>query len=102
MKLMTKELEKRFKEVGSQINADDPIVIAKYFYPGGIGSWYAVSYNPKDGSFFGLVTILDSEVGFFSLKELEDFVGWSKLGIERDLHWKEVPLSHVKKIIDLT
>ncbi len=31
MKLMTKELEKRFATVGSQKNVKDPIVIARFF-----------------------------------------------------------------------
>ena len=46
MKLMTKELEKRFKEVGSQENVKDPVIIAKYFNPAGAGTWYATEYNP--------------------------------------------------------
>ena len=33
MQLLTKELEKRFKEVGSQKKVKDAIVIAKFFNP---------------------------------------------------------------------
>lgn len=33
MQLMTKELEKRFAEIGCQENIKDPIVVAKFFNP---------------------------------------------------------------------
>ena len=33
MKLLTKELLKRFEKVGRQEDAKDPIVIAKFFNP---------------------------------------------------------------------
>jgi len=35
MKLLTKALEKRFAEVGSQEEVKDPIIIAKFFDPTG-------------------------------------------------------------------
>jgi len=44
MKLMTKEIEKRFKAIGSQ-DIDvvkDPIVVVKFFYPAGAGTWWAI------------------------------------------------------------
>ena len=57
MNLMTKDLECRFKEVGSQENIPDPVVIAKYFDPCGAGTWYAIEYNPIERIFFGYVSI---------------------------------------------
>ena len=39
MKLLTRELEKRFAQIGSQENVEDPIVIAKFFDPTGSGTW---------------------------------------------------------------
>ncbi len=38
MKLLTKQLEKRFAEVGSQEEEKDPLVIAKFFNPQGLVS----------------------------------------------------------------
>ena len=58
MKLLTKELEKRFAQVGSQENIKDPIVIAKFFNPCGQATWLATEYNPKDKIFFGYVSFL--------------------------------------------
>ena len=33
MKLLTKEIEKRFAEVGNQEDVADPVVVAKFFNP---------------------------------------------------------------------
>ena len=99
MKLITKELEKRFEEVGSQENAKDPVIIAKFFNPAGAGTWYAYEYNPKEKMFFGFVSIFgdhNDELGYFSLAELEDIKLPFSLGIERDLYFEEQKLSKVK------
>jgi hypothetical protein len=96
MKLMTKALEKRFAQVGSQEEVKDPIVIAKFFYPMGAATWYATEYYPDDKVFFGYASLFgdcNDEWGYFSLVELESFTGKFGLGIERDLYWREIPAS---------
>jgi hypothetical protein len=48
MKLLTKELEVRFLELGSQEEIEDPIVICKFFNPVGAATWFIteiVSYR---------------------------------------------------------
>jgi len=98
MKLMTKELEARFKEIGSQEDIKDPIIIAKYFNPSGAGTWYATEYNPEKRLFFGYVSIfgdLNDEWGYFSLDELDSFKGQFGLGIERDLYFGEKRASKI-------
>lgn len=100
MKLLTKELEARFAAVGSQESVKDPVIIAKFFNPTGAGTWYATEYNPVDKTFFGFVSIFgdwNDELGYFSLSELESFKGMFGLGIERDIHFGEKPLSSVIK-----
>jgi hypothetical protein len=99
MKLITKELEKRFAQVGSQENVKDPIVIAKFFNPAGMGTWLATEYNPKDRIFFGYVSLFNDECnewGDFSLDELESIKLPFGLGIERDLYCGEMPISEYK------
>lgn len=96
MKLLTKGLEKRFAQVGSQEEVKDPVVIAKFFNPTGAGTWYATEYLPEERIFFGFVSIFNDhcdEWGYFSLNELESFRGSFGLGIERDLHFGEKPMS---------
>lgn len=94
MKLITKEIENRFNEVGSQENVSDPIVIAKFFSPVGSATWYAYEYNPEDRICFGYVTGLgENELGYFSIEEMESVELPYGLSIERDLHFGERKLS---------
>jgi hypothetical protein len=98
MKLMTKGLEQRFAQVGSQAEVIDPLVIAKFFNPTGAGTWYATEYDPDTRIFFGYVSIFgdwNDEWGSFSLDELENYRGRFGLGIERDLHFQEQRSSQV-------
>jgi len=96
MKLLTKELLKRFVEVGRQENVVDPLVVAKFFNPTGAGTWYATEYDPKSRCFFGYVSIFgdwNDEWGWFSLDELQGYNGKFGLGIERDCYFSEQPIS---------
>ena len=97
MRLMTGELEKRFAQVGSQ-EKKDPLVIAKFFNPAGVGTWYATEYDPASRTFFGYVSLFgdwNDEWGSFSLSELQGVKGPLGLGIERDLYFEERPISQV-------
>jgi len=98
MKLMTKELETRFAEIGSQDGVSDPLIIAHYFDPSGAGDWYATEYDPVDRIIFGYASIFqdwNDEWGYTSLDELGAYKGQWGLGIERDLYWKEKRASEV-------
>lgn len=96
MQLLTKELESRFAKVGRQEEVTDPIIIAKFFNPTGLGTWYATEYIPEERCFFGYVELFEGELGYFSLDELSSFRGRFNLGIERDLHFGEQLLSTIK------
>ena len=89
MKLLTKELEKRFEQIGSQDGVKDPIVITKFFNPTGAGTWYATEYEPKEKIFYGYVSLFGDhcdEWGYFGLEELENIKCSFGLEIERDLY----------------
>ena len=99
MKLLTKQIIKRFRQVGRQEEKKDPLVIVKFFNPQGAGTWYATEYSPRERLFFGYVSIFgdyNDEWGYFSLAELEDYRGPYGLGIERDLFFREKPISEVQ------
>ena len=98
MKLLTKPLLQRFREVGRQEDVRDPVVIAKFFNPSGAGTWYATEYDPETRVFFGYVSIFgdwNDEWGSFSLDELESLRLRFGLGIERDRYFEERPMSAV-------
>ncbi len=96
MKLLTKEIEDKFKSTGSQENSDDPIILAKFFDPMGSWTWYATEYNPKDKIFYGLVHGWEKEWGYFSLDELESVERPLGLGIERDRHFGYKHVSEIQ------
>lgn len=94
MKLMTLELEKKFKnyplysQEGKGMNAD---VIVKYFNPYGAGTWLITEGEKQsdgDWLFFGYCHIIEWEWGYVRLSELESLkpIKGFDLGIERDLY----------------
>ena len=100
MKLLTKDILDKFKKVGSQEATPDPLILAKFFNPTGIGTWYATEFDPENKIFFGYVSLFgdeNDEWGSFSLTELEEFKGRFGLGIERDRHFEGRFISSVIK-----
>lgn len=100
MKLLTKEILARFKQLGSQENEKDPIIVCKFFNPAGAGTWYAISYDEKEQLFFGYVSIFQDpnmdELGYFSLDEMMTAPNSVGLPIERDKWFGEKRLSEVE------
>lgn len=88
--LMTKELFNRFKKVpfGSTDGKphEEQKVLAKFFNPTGIGTWYITEFDGDD-TLYGLCCLQEKELGYVSLKELQTTVVRFNLGIERDIHW---------------
>ena len=87
MKLMNKELEKRFAKFplySQDGKGDEAIIVVKYFNPFGGGTWLITEGEKQedgDWMFFGYCHIFDWEWGYVMLSELE------KIGfIEKDLY----------------
>ena len=92
MKLMTKELEKKFEKYplySQEGKCDDAEVVVAYFNPCGAGTWLITEGEKQDDGdwlFFGYCHIFEWEWGYVSLSELEEIVLPFGLTIERDLH----------------
>ncbi len=95
MKLITKELEKEFEKypIGSQDGLlGDAKVIAKFFNPVGVGTWFITEGNKLengDYEMFGYCHLgddLSAEFGYVMLSELEKLELPFGLKIERDLY----------------
>jgi hypothetical protein len=69
----------------------------KFFTPDSNWTWYASEFDGED-IFFGLVDGFETELGYFSLKELQEVHGPMRLKIERDLHFEPKILSELLKI----
>lgn len=92
MKLLTKELIRKFPAIGetSEKDPSEVEVIAKFFTPWAGWTWYATECQEEeegDYLFFGYVVGHERELGYFVLSELEGVKGPFELTIERDLHW---------------
>ena len=98
MKLMTKEILNRIPALYAQEEATDPIVHVKFFAPWTNWTWYATEYDPEERIFFGRVDGFESELGNFSLDELESVNGPMGLKIERDASFGPKLLSECDKM----
>ena len=97
MKLLTQELIKTFPILYATEGKypKDIKVITKFFDPCSSRTWYAIEYDPENKVFFGLIMGMETELGYFSLDELETFKGRIGLGIERDIQFGEHTLAEV-------
>ncbi|HAU39065.1 MAG TPA: hypothetical protein DCX07_15300 [Phycisphaerales bacterium] len=95
MKLMTQEIRRLLPPLDSPAGqGGDAVAYAKYFTPDSSWSWWAVSFDGED-TFFGLVQGLETELGYFSLAELQSLRGPMGLAVERDLYWRPQPLREI-------
>jgi len=97
MKLLTKELRAKLPKLYSQEKkGEDATVYVKFFCPWNSWTWFATEFDGED-RFFGLVYGHETELGYFSLSELETVRGFGGLGIERDLHFEPKTLREVRQ-----
>jgi len=94
--LLTSELLSRFAELGPQ-DEPNPLIVTKFFTPWSRWTWFAFSYNPENGIFFGLIKGTETELGYFAMEDLRELRGPIGLRVERDLYWREKRLSDQKK-----
>ena len=106
MKLLTKEIISKLPKLyaNENKNPEDVKIIVKFFHPLSNWTWYATEFDGKD-TFFGLVNGFESELGYFSLSELES-VKVHGLGVERDKffgfnHTLEEIIEHQNKLKEI-
>ena len=97
MKLITKELEKRFAEIGLQSQNSDPIIVAKFFNKTKQLEWYLTEYNHKNQTCCCYLKGFTDEWGIFYIPNLEYPERSVELTIERDIDFKEIRLSELIK-----
>lgn len=77
----------------------DPICHIKLFTPDSNWTWYVIEFSKEDSkTCFGFVQGMESELGYFSLDDLELLRGSLGLPIERDLSFKSTLLSKIKSV----
>lgn len=102
MKLMTQEILKKIPKLGTgeNIPLKDRVVYVRFFNPWGSWTWYATEYSPEEKMFFGVVSGFETELGYFSLTELESARGPMGLRIERDLYFEPKKISEIAELTE--
>jgi len=97
-KLIPNDLIFTIPDLYSTENQQDPICHIKLFTPDANWTWYITELSIEDrDTCFGYVVGLESELGYFSLSEIEAVRGNLGLFVERDLGFTPTKLSEVKK-----
>jgi Protein of unknown function (DUF2958) len=107
---LTKNLLQTLPALYSQEDNPDPMVVCKFFTAAG-WTWYAIEGSPVDEQgyydtdkekvdfvFFGLVSGLEVELGYFALSELTSIRGNLGLPVERDRYFQPTRLSAIKTL----
>lgn len=100
MKLLTKDLIQRFKQVGSQTNNENPTIIAKFHFSLFYGHYYAIGYDAHKQAFYGYYINQEDnqyKACYFNENQLEIQLLSLDLSAERDYNFKEMPLSLLLK-----
>lgn len=94
--LLPDSVKRNLPSLYSTQDEDDPIVQVKFFHPLTQWTWYATEFDGND-LLFGLVVGHETELGYFSLSELESIgANGRTLPVERDLYFKPQPLSRCR------
>ncbi len=75
----------------------NPMCHVKLFTPDSNWTWYIIEVSKSDLTCYGYVQGLDSELGYFSLTELESVRGPLGLGIEIDMSFEPTLFATIKK-----
>lgn len=101
MKLITKEIEKKLEQspLYSQEKNDNPEIVVKFFTPDAQWTWFVIEGEKRpdgDWLFFGYVVGLESELGYFTLSQLQEVRGPYGYPIERDMYFDGKHLNDVR------
>jgi hypothetical protein len=76
----------------------NPLCHVKLFTPDSDWNWYIIEFSKSDrNTCYGYVQGLESELGYFTLEELESVHGPLGLAVERDLSFLPTSFSVIKK-----
>jgi len=86
------------------LDVEDPIIIARFFDPGGTIRWYVVEYYPDNNTCYAYFTGMPwgnsgdyfEDWDYFSIDELENMERPFLLNIERDRGFKETRFNELR------
>ena len=75
----------------------NPLCYVKLFTPDSNWTWYIIEFSKEDrNTCYGYVQGLESELGYFTLSELESVHGALGLSVERDLQFEPTRFTTLK------
>jgi len=95
--LIPKNLLKNIPKLYETEEEKDPLCHIKLFTPDANFTWFIIEVSIDENLCYGYVKSLDSELGYFSLEEIEDIRGSLNLPVEIDISFKPTLLSVVKE-----
>ena len=96
-KLLTNEQLQSIPELYASTILKDPICKFKIFLPNSNWTWYIIEIDKQDNNTcFGFVDGLEQELGYFTIRELENLRGQFGLKVELDISFKPTKLSKIK------
>lgn len=102
MKLLTEAIKKKMPALYSQEKNADPQVVCKFFTPSSSFTWFVLEgQEEEDGDWMFFTKCFshlcpDGELGYSTLRQLEEIKGPMGLGVERDMYFRPKPLSQCK------
>lgn len=97
MQLLTKALRESLPGLYSQEEMGlAALARVKFFMPDFHWTWFASEFDGQD-TFFGLVKGDCTELGYFSLSELQAMRGCLGMPMERDLYFRPTPLQELMR-----
>ena len=97
-KLIPQNLLNQIPDLYETERSLNPVCQIKLFTPDAQWTWYIIEISKEDKSTcYGYVVGFESELGYFSLKELETIKGNLGLKVERDLSFKPTALAIIRK-----
>ena len=97
MSLIAKDIVNKIPNLYETENQEEKICYVKLFLPNSNWTWYIIEINKQDNNTcFGFVDGLEQELGYFTIKELENLRGQFGLKVELDSSFKATRLSKIK------
>lgn len=96
--LLPKEMICNIPDIYETEKLSDPLCHIKLFAPDSNWTWYIIELSKEDERIcYGYVEGFEKELGYFDLDEIKSIKGSLGLPVERDISFKPIPLSRVKK-----
>ena len=95
--LIPKELISSIPKLYETERAINPICHVKLFTPDSVFTWFIIELSIDEDTCYGYVKGFESELGYFSLSELESIKGALGLRVERDISFKPTALEIIRK-----